>query len=100
MIAAAAAEFRGLSDLVLWSLPDSLLQPLLSRLRLDGTRTHGGAHGAALPAPHHHHLSARQWLWTADPALRTVVGKEALQWRRTSLTQVRPRATRHSEGRT
>ncbi|XP_034246869.1 leucine-rich repeat-containing protein 49 [Thrips palmi] len=83
MVSAAAAEFRGLSDLVLWSLPDTLLQPLLSRLRLDGSR----GHGAALPAPHHHHLSARQWLWTADPALRTVVGKEALQWRRTSLTQ-------------
>ncbi|KAE8750424.1 hypothetical protein FOCC_FOCC002718 [Frankliniella occidentalis] len=83
MVAAAAAEFRGLSDLVLWSLPDSLLQPLLTRLRLDGAR----GHGAALAQQQPHQLSARQWLWTADPALRTVVGKEALQWRRTSITQ-------------
>lgn len=67
----AAEEFEGLSDLVLSSLPDSLLQPLLSRLRLDTAQQ-----------------SARQWLWSADPALRTVVAKEALQWRRGNITQV------------
>ncbi|XP_046661614.1 leucine-rich repeat-containing protein 49-like isoform X2 [Homalodisca vitripennis] len=67
---AATEEFRGLSELVLWSLPDSLLQPLLSRLRLETSQQ-----------------SARHWLWNADPALRTVVAKEALQWRRANLSQ-------------
>jgi len=75
MIAEAAEEFKGLSELVLRALPDSLLQPLLTRLRLD----------TAQPAP----LSARQWLWEADPALRSVVAKETLQWRRNTLSQVR-----------
>ncbi|XP_063242496.1 leucine-rich repeat-containing protein 49 [Bacillus rossius redtenbacheri] len=70
---AASEEFQGLSDLVLWSLPDSLLQPLLARLRLDD---------GARPA------SAKQWLWGADPALRAVVSKEALQWRRGGPSQV------------
>ncbi|XP_039276071.1 uncharacterized protein LOC111044844 [Nilaparvata lugens] len=69
-IVAAASEFAGLSDLVLSSLPDSLLQPLLSRLRLETQQQ-----------------SARDWLWAADPALRTVVAKEALQWRRLNHTQ-------------
>uniref|UniRef100_A0A1B6CMV2 Dynein axonemal assembly factor 1 homolog n=1 Tax=Clastoptera arizonana TaxID=38151 RepID=A0A1B6CMV2_9HEMI len=66
----ATEEFQGLSDLVLLSLPDSLLQPLLSRLRLETSQQ-----------------SARQWLWNADSALRTVVAKEALQWRKTTLSQ-------------
>lgn len=70
-IAAATEEFRGLSEMVLWSLPDTLLQPLLSRLRLETSQQ-----------------SARHWLWNADPALRTVVAKEALQWRRANLSQV------------
>ena len=70
-IAKATEEFQGLSELVLWSLPDSLLQPLLSRLRLETSQQ-----------------TARHWLWNADPALRTVVAKEALQWRRTNLSQV------------
>ncbi|XP_054279143.1 uncharacterized protein LOC128997528 [Macrosteles quadrilineatus] len=69
-ISVATQEYNGLSELVLWSLPDSLLQPLLSRLRLETTQQ-----------------SARHWLWAADPALRTVVAKEALQWRRTNLSQ-------------
>lgn len=70
-VANATEEFQGLSELVLLSLPDSLLQPLLSRLRLETSQQ-----------------SARQWLWNADPALRTVVAKEALQWRKTNLSQV------------
>lgn len=73
-LATAAAEYQGLSDLVLWSLPDSLLQPLLSRLRIESNRSHP-------------QQTAKQWLWNADPALRSVVGKEALQWRRGTLTQ-------------
>ncbi|XP_067004764.2 leucine-rich repeat-containing protein 49 [Anabrus simplex] len=73
-VAEASEEFEGLSDIVLWSLPESLLQPLLSRLRLEGTRSGS-------------QLSAKQWLWNADPALRSVVAKEALQWRRGSLNQ-------------
>lgn len=71
-VSSASEEYQGLRDLVLWCLPDSLLQPLLNRLRIDGGRTQ---------------QSARQWLWTADAALRSVVAKEALQWRRGTLTQ-------------
>lgn len=71
-ISAASEEYQGLRDLVLWCLPDSLLQPLLNRLRIDSGRNQ---------------QSARQWLWTADAALRSVVAKEALQWRRGTLTQ-------------
>ncbi|RZF40601.1 hypothetical protein LSTR_LSTR007484 [Laodelphax striatellus] len=70
-IVSAADELAGLSELVLSSLPDSLLQPLLSRLRLETQQLQ----------------SARDWLWAADPALRTVVAKEALQWRRANQTQ-------------
>ncbi|GLH07241.1 Protein artichoke [Gryllus bimaculatus] len=73
-ITTACEEFQGLSNIVLWSLPESLLQPLLSRLRLEGSR------GSS-------QQSAKQWLFTADPALRSVVAKEALQWRRGTLTQ-------------
>lgn len=34
-IAEAESTYAGLSELVLWSLPDSLLQPLFTRLRVD-----------------------------------------------------------------
>ena len=75
-VIAASEEYQGLSDIVLYSLPDSLLQPLLGRLHLEGSRT------TTQP------VNAKQWLWSADPALRSVVGKEALQWRRGMITQV------------
>lgn len=58
--------YEGLSDLVLWSLPDAVLDPLLVRLRLEETCTAS-------------RLTAKQWLMQADGALRGVVGKEALQ---------------------
>lgn len=58
--------YEGLSDLVLWSLPDTVLDPLLVRLRLEETCTAS-------------RLTAKQWLMQADGALRSVVGKEALQ---------------------
>lgn len=32
--------------------------------------------------------AARCWLWNADPALRDVVAREALQWRRSVMSQV------------
>ncbi|KAL1448871.1 hypothetical protein WDU94_000124 [Cyamophila willieti] len=67
----ASAQFSGLGDLVLNCLPDSLLEPLLSRLRLDKQ-----AEG----------MTAKQWLHTADPALKSVLSKEALQWRRNATT--------------
>jgi len=72
-VAGAAEEYGGLRDLVLWCLPDTLLQPLLHRLRIDG----GGRS----------QQSARHWLLNADASLRAVVCKEALQWRRGTLTQ-------------
>lgn len=71
-IAKAEEEFEGLSEIVLRSLPDSLLQPLLTRLRIESNRSN---------------QSAKQWLWNADAALRNVVSKEALQWRRGTVTQ-------------
>lgn len=58
--------YAGLSDLVLWSLPETLLEPLLTRLRLDET---------CLASK----MTAKQWLMQADPSLKIVVGKEALQ---------------------
>lgn len=69
----AKDEFRGLSEMVLWSLPKSLLTPLLNKLRLEINSN----------------VSAKQWLFKADPALRNVICKEALQWRSpTCLSQV------------
>jgi leucine-rich repeat-containing protein 49 len=80
-VAAASAEFQGLSDIVLCSLPDTLLQPLLGRLHLEGSRF------MSQQQP----VTAKEWLWNADPALRSVVAKEALQWRRGMLSQVNRR---------
>lgn len=65
-IEAAHRMYEGLSDLVLWSLPDAVLEPLLVRLRLEETCTAS-------------RLTPKQWLLQADAALRSVVGKEALQ---------------------
>uniref|UniRef100_A0ABL0DRT9 Uncharacterized protein n=1 Tax=Rhodnius prolixus TaxID=13249 RepID=A0ABL0DRT9_RHOPR len=59
-------EFRGLSDVVISCLPDNLLEPLLDRLQLNGSMTH-----------------PREWLDLTEPSIRTVVAKEALQWRKT-----------------
>jgi leucine-rich repeat-containing protein 49 len=77
-VAAASTEFRGLSNIVLCSLPDTLLQPLLGRLHLEGS----------WPLTEKQPVTAKQWLWSADPALRSVVAKEALQWRRGMVSQV------------
>lgn len=74
-IQAANEEYRSLSDLILWSLPDMLLQPLLARLRLDGHESIG-------------QQRAKKWLMSADPALRSVVTKEALQWKKSAVNQV------------
>ncbi|KYB26722.1 leucine-rich repeat-containing protein 49 [Tribolium castaneum] len=65
----ANEEYQSLSDLVLWSLPDVLLQPLLVRLRLDVS------YGVS-------EQNAKKWLLAADPDLRSVVSKEALQWKK------------------
>lgn len=62
----AQSIYEGLSDLVLWSLPESLIEPLLLRLHLDETCSASK-------------MSAKQWLMEADASLRIVVGKEALQ---------------------
>uniref|UniRef100_A0A182J261 Dynein axonemal assembly factor 1 homolog n=1 Tax=Anopheles atroparvus TaxID=41427 RepID=A0A182J261_ANOAO len=70
----AEAVYAGLSDLVLWSLPEGLLQPLLQRLRLEET-----AHASK--------MTAKEWLMQADPSLKNIVGKEALQWKKHSTTQ-------------
>jgi len=64
--------FKGLSNLVLCSLPESLLTPLLNKLQLDYSSEE----------------SACKWLKSSDPALRNVVCKEALQWRKNGNAQV------------
>ncbi|KAK9872354.1 hypothetical protein WA026_017812 [Henosepilachna vigintioctopunctata] len=80
----ANAEYQGLSDLVLWSLPDIHLQPLLTRLRIDVKQSE---------------QSAKKWLLSADPELKSVVSKEALQWKKGSNLQedlaIRQRAKSH-----
>ena len=62
--------YSGLADLVLWSLPESLLQPLLTRLRLEEAYVSK--------------MSAKEWLMQADSSLKSIVGKEALQWKKPS----------------
>lgn len=70
----AETTYSGLSDLVLWSLPESLLQPLLTRLKLEETCTASK-------------MSAKEWLIKADSSLKNVVGKEALQWKKSTTLQ-------------
>lgn len=65
----AEAMYTGLSDLVLWSLPEALLQPLLTRLRLEETCQASK-------------MTAKEWLMQAEASLKSVVGKEALQWKK------------------
>ncbi|KAH8302162.1 hypothetical protein KR044_003398 [Drosophila immigrans] len=73
-VEAANAMYAGLSNLVLWSMPDGMLQPLLARLRLDETCTASK-------------LSPKDWLLRAEnKSLRLVVGKEALQWKKAQST--------------
>lgn len=74
----ANQEYAGLTDIVMWSLPESLLQPLLQRLQLDKAQKQNGEQ-----------ITAKQFLFNSDPALRNVVAKEALQWRRGNVTQVK-----------
>lgn len=63
----AQKTYSGLSDLVLWSLPESLVEPLLYRLHLEESCSTADK------------ITAKQWLMNADLPLRLVVGKEALQ---------------------
>ncbi|OXU30110.1 hypothetical protein TSAR_003786 [Trichomalopsis sarcophagae] len=72
----ANQEYSGLIDIVMWSLPESLLQPLLHRLHLERVQKQNGEQ-----------ITAKQFLFNSDPALRNVVAKEALQWRRGNVTQ-------------
>lgn len=66
-IDAAQTKYSGLSDLVLWSLPESTIEPLLLRLNLEESCTTIEK------------IKPKQWLMSADLSLRSVVGKEALQ---------------------
>ncbi|CAH2042125.1 unnamed protein product, partial [Iphiclides podalirius] len=70
-IKSANQTYNGLSDIVLRAIPDAPLQPLLSRLGRSGN-------GAA---------SAKAWLRAADPALRDVIAKEALQFKKGQVSQ-------------
>ncbi|KYN45088.1 Leucine-rich repeat-containing protein 49 [Trachymyrmex septentrionalis] len=72
----ANQEYTGLIDIVMCSLPDSLLQPLLQRLHLEKVQKQSGEQ-----------ITAKQFLFNCDPALRSVVAKEALQWRKGNVTQ-------------
>lgn len=68
----ANQTYGGLSDIVLRALPDAPLQPLLSRLGRNGNSSN----------------SAKSWLRAADPALRDVIAKEALQYKKGHVSQV------------
>ncbi|XP_076166259.1 uncharacterized protein LOC143146134 [Ptiloglossa arizonensis] len=72
----ANKEYAGLVDIVMCSLPESLLQPLVQRLHLEKMQRQNGEQ-----------ITAKQFLLSSDPALRSVVAKEALQWRKGSITQ-------------
>lgn len=62
-------------DLVLWSLPDSLLQPLFARLHVDEVLLNNK-------------MTPKEWLMKqADESIRQVVGKEALQWKKNTASQ-------------
>lgn len=71
-IKSANETYHGLSDTVLRALPDAPLQPLLSRLGRSGNSS----------------VSAKSWLRAADPALRDVIAKEALQYKKGHVSQV------------
>jgi leucine-rich repeat-containing protein 49 len=74
-ISDAENVYCGLSDLVLWSLPESLLNPLFTRLRVDEMLQNTK-------------ITPKEWLLKqADESIRLVVGKEALQWKKTSAAQ-------------
>lgn len=73
----ANQEYTGFVDIVICALPDSLLQPLLQRLHLEKVQRQSGEQ-----------ITAKQFLFNCDPALRSVVAKEALQWRKGNVTQV------------
>ncbi|XP_045460389.1 leucine-rich repeat-containing protein 49 [Harmonia axyridis] len=68
----ANIEYQSLSDMVLWSLPDIQLEPLLTRLRIDIKQSE---------------QTAKKWLLSADPELKSVVSKEALQWKKRTTPQ-------------
>nr|XP_021183041.2 leucine-rich repeat-containing protein 49 [Helicoverpa armigera] len=67
----ANRTYNGLSDIVLRAIPDAPLQPLLSRLGRSGNSA----------------SSAKAWLRAADPALRDVIAKEALQYKKGNVSQ-------------
>lgn len=70
----AENTYGGLSDLVLWSLPDCLLQPLFTRLHVEEVLQNTK-------------ITPKEWLMKqADESIRHVVGKEALQWKKNTAT--------------
>lgn len=71
----AESTYSGLSDLVLWSLPESLLNPLFIRLRVDEMLQNSK-------------ITPKEWLMKqADESIRLIVGKEALQWKKSTAQQ-------------
>lgn len=74
-IAEAENTYNGLSELVLWSLPENLLNPLFARLRVDEMLQNTK-------------ITPKEWLMKqADESIRLVVGKEALQWKKSNAAQ-------------
>lgn len=74
-IAEAENTYNGLSELVLWSLPENLLNPLFTRLRVDEMLQNSK-------------ITPKEWLMKqADESIRLVVGKEALQWKKNNAAQ-------------
>ncbi|XP_017771668.1 PREDICTED: leucine-rich repeat-containing protein 49 [Nicrophorus vespilloides] len=70
----ANLQYQSLSDLVLCALPDIYLQPLLTRLSINIDDSS-------------ENVNPKVWLMSADAALRSVVSKEALQWKKQGSVQ-------------
>lgn len=86
-IAEAEKAYNGLSDLVLWSLPETLLNPLFARLRVDEMLQNSK-------------ITPKEWLMKqADESIRLVVGKEALQWKKTNAAQQQEEAVVRRKGK-
>jgi leucine-rich repeat-containing protein 49 len=83
----AENTYSGLSDLVLFSLPESLLNPLFVRLRVDEMLQNTK-------------ITPKEWLMKqADESIRNVVGKEALQWKKMNGTQHQDEMTLRRKGK-
>jgi leucine-rich repeat-containing protein 49 len=85
----AESTYSGLSDLVLWSLPEALLNPLFTRLRVEEMLSSSNSK-----------ITPKEWLIKqADESIRLAVGKEALQWKKPNGAQQQDETTIRRKGK-